>query len=408
MDPLNPILYHALVRRFHEVHVRGAGCANTWFLEQIRQSDGTWRSRRKMAPSGAGEEYQVDCPYCNDLRGRLTVNHMWGVRDPDTGTLNLWAAQCWNEQCLSSVDRQRDLYQMLTPYMGKGHVASGQVKPGKKKDVQYGVPEPVDWPGEMWTLDTLPAGHQALTYLRSRDYDPMWLAEKHRVQYCGDSFYPLARDRLVFPLFWFGTMVGWQTRFIGDTLHGEPLKHFKIPKYWSNPGMPRDMVGYNLDRAMQYSTIIVVEGFLDCVQTGPQAVGCLGKVCTFGVQSKIIRALKKQDKPGVVVLMTDPKQDEVSKEKGRMHHIEQMRQAFEGKVDYVLPVYLPEDRDPGSSSSLWLRQFIQARADEAGVPVLFGNEAKGRSYVDVRSDQFQSAGCTPARSRFRQLGCAGG
>src|SRR5262245_43966672 len=93
-SPLNPQLYEALSRAFGPVLVAHDGAR----MEAAYLPDCTGALiKRAISP---GEYYRVNCFACGDTRHRLWVNHMWGVRDPRTGTRHRWAAKCFNEDCL--------------------------------------------------------------------------------------------------------------------------------------------------------------------------------------------------------------------------------------------------------------------------------------------------------------------
>ena len=63
----------------------------------------------------SGEYYRVNCDKCGDTRQRLWINHMWGVRDVETGDDHLYLIICFNEGCINTRELQERLYELLFP-----------------------------------------------------------------------------------------------------------------------------------------------------------------------------------------------------------------------------------------------------------------------------------------------------
>src|SRR3954467_12360719 len=106
--PLNPALYTRLQEEFGYVATAHAGVA-----ANVRYGPDAFSDKIKLQLTSSGEYYRVNCPYCNDSRARLWINHIWGVRDEITGTANLWAAICYNENCLDVSGRLSELHERL-------------------------------------------------------------------------------------------------------------------------------------------------------------------------------------------------------------------------------------------------------------------------------------------------------
>lgn len=324
-----------------------------------RQGSNSAKARFKKVV--AGEEYILNCPFCNDTRGRLSVNHSFGIPDEEEpDDRRLWLANCYNEHCLDSQEKRQQFYNMVytTP---AGRVRSALRRPLNQVVVIKDIREP----GHIIRLDELAQTqpeHKALDYMRGREFDPVWLGQKWGVGYCTDSRFALARDRIYIPIVMNAKLVGWQMRYIGEWQKGLP------PKYWSCPGQQRSKILYNFDRAKHYHTVVLVEGPMDAWRVGGPGIAVIGK--TLGMEALVKLVATCGD--GACVIMLDPKQDEAAAKKGRPHHIEAAYQQLRGKFrDGVAKVYLPETLDPGSADHDYLLDFAKSEGEAQGVKVSF-------------------------------------
>jgi hypothetical protein len=377
--PLNPTLYTALQAKFGHVEVVAPGVRISWRAYQDWRSDPGSTPKRRVNESG--EEYKCACPFCGDWRLRLFINHRWGVYDSETKSRNLWLAQCFNESCLSDYQRQKQLYLMV--FGRQGAPRSIVINPGKPatkpEDVKAELPGPCIRIDEL--ARTQPK-HRAIRYLQSRHFDPMKLGPLYGVLYCQESKYGLASDRIIIPVYEHGVLRGWQARHIGDDVHGVPLKELGIPKYWTMPMMPRKTIGYNLDRAVQHQTIVVVEGPADTWGFGPQSFALLSKTISPLLVAKLQHWIDRYwGHRAVIVVMLDPDQDSVSARKGSPHHIEIAAKVLRDNLrselrDRVVPLYLPAGSDPGSLDRGFMRDVIQQAAEKAGHTVCFSQAGR--------------------------------
>lgn len=372
-DVLNPALYAQLVDYYggeDRVEVVNEGCEMHWRLIREALPGGQVRLRRDVIDGG--EEYRVCCKACRDYRPRLYYNHRWGAYDADTSTRNLWLANCYNENCYSTYSEQIELYHII--YAAIARKGSVKILPGRKNDVEE--INDIDWPGPTVPLAVLRSkdpDHPALTYLESRDFDPVHLSRLYGVGYCGRSRYSLAENRIIIPIPYQRRLVGWQARYIGDDVDGHSLKSHKILKYWTSPGYKRRFVAYNMERALQHDTIVIVEGPADVWRVGPMAMGLLGKTMSPAIRTRLHHNLRKNPHKTVVIAL-DPKQDEKAKAKGKKHHIdvlyEQLCQPLGGRVFTVL-LDADKDEDCGSLGTAELREIFREEAAKAGLPVSF-------------------------------------
>ena len=236
-----------------------------------------------------GETYRVSCPYCNDTRQRLWINHRWGLLDSRTQNRNLWLAKCFNEDCLKGHDRQLALYRDVFADVGDG--TRDVVLPGKPPPA---VPVQVVWPGKLIPLEQLPEDHPARRYLRDRNFDPVLLSKSLGLAYCPWSL-SLAKDRIIVPITMDSVARGWTARFIG-----EPPNKF-VPKYFHMCDLPRNELLYNIDQARRCPYVVVCEGPSDVWRVGPCSVALFGK--TASVAQRLL--LAKHWGQGAVVILLD-------------------------------------------------------------------------------------------------------
>ena len=283
-------------------------------------------------------------------------------------------ARCYNEECLTSVARQRELRRMVEMPLGQ-YLRTAQVQAAVKAAKVR--PEESSPPGVVTRLDRLAADwpdHPAVTYLAGRGYDPTFLGRHWSVGYCRESRYQFAKDRIYIPIVMRGRLRGWQMRFIGDDVVGLSLHALKIPKYWTDPDFPRNDCLYNLDRAAAHRSVALVEGVTSAWRIGFQAVACFGKSLAFTQARLLASTLRMNHGDDVsVAIVLDPDQDSKQRAKGALHHIEKAWSILEPLLPgRVFRVYLPRGTDPGSLSTPEVRRLVLEASVSAGVPFRFG------------------------------------
>ena len=110
MSALNPTLYRVLKHNLGPVTIADAGRA------MVKIYSKTFDGRTRLVHQDAGEYYRVNCPFCNDHRQRLWINHLWGVYDPMTKSCNRWLAHCYNESCLADEENRFNLLVLTSSY----------------------------------------------------------------------------------------------------------------------------------------------------------------------------------------------------------------------------------------------------------------------------------------------------
>jgi len=209
--------------------------------------------------------------------------------------------------------------------------------------------------------------------MRERGFDPVQLGEDYGFVFCDkvtDPQYALALGTILMPVYNNGILYSWISRYIGDSSLSK-----KIKKYYNCPGRPLQSVGYRMDVIAEYSTIVIVEGILDAIKTGPFATCLFSKSLNAALKVKIVKGLQRYGEEAVAVIMLDPDQNEKEKQRRMEHHIESLSNALGGYVR-TLPVYLPSGQDPGSMTSAEIMSHIQAAAREKKVELNFNKRCQ--------------------------------
>jgi hypothetical protein len=356
-----------------------------------------------------GEEYRVCCPFCADKKNRLYINCKWGIYDPVSGSKNAHLVHCYNEDCVQPDADDAATYNkrcenrnelMETVYHGLNAVA--ELSPPSAAPAVTGA---LEWPGKVIRFDRLAAkkpDHYAVQYMKKRGFDPVQLGGEYGFVFCDkvtDNRYAMALGTILMPIYKDGELYSWISRFAGDEIDGVPLADTKIKKYYNCPGRPLSAVGYNLDRVMQYSTIVIAEGILDCIKTGPFATCLFTKSLPLSLKKMIVRGLMKYGGDATAVIMLDPEQDAKEKARGVPHHIERAAAAFEEYIPNVLRVYLPGGKDPGSMTHEAVMREIKKAAKEKGVKLNFNVRTE---YQNGNADKLERTAA--ARSRLSANG----
>jgi hypothetical protein len=328
---------------------------------------------------GEDEDYRVCCPYCGDTRHRLYISYRWGVYDPITASNNDHLIFCFNENCVQpdpgdpgTYDERRERRKdfLLRVYRGLNGIAA--ITPAVPPAAFTG--EPLAWPGKVIRLDKLFVKlpeHPAIVYMQGRGFDPVQLGREYGFVFCDkvtDMKYTQAFGRILMPVYRHEALYSWIGRLPFDPPSDSKIK---VKKYYNCPGRPLQAVGYNLDLVSQYRTVVIVEGILDAVKTGPFATCLFSKTLSQALKKKIVRILQRYGSEATAVVMLDPKQNEKERLRNVKHPIEAVADALAEYIPNVLRVYLPPEHDPGSMTSEKIMQSIQQAARTANIQLLF-------------------------------------
>lgn len=349
-DVLNPYLYGRLKRHFRNVRISNDGQAMV--ATAVRSGI---NNEPRLSIAHAGEYYQVSCPFCNDTRFRLYINHMYGQKDA-FGRRMKFLAVCYNDTaCMSKPANQEEFWERLNEMedeIERATIYQGDIVPEEAQEI--------NWPGPCTRLDDLPDDHPARLYLEARSFDPDKIARVYGVAYCHDSHYYTARNRIIIPVFERGKLKGWQARHIGELNWKDKTKNHP-PKYFTYPGMPRRVLLYNLDNAKKYSTGIVVEGPTDVWSVGPMAVCTFGSTMTPQQRSRFKTVFRRR----TAILLYDP---EAFASAATRSLVAYFKKHMPGRF---AAIKLPEGTDPGSLDREFLRDYVTEKAARRGVEISF-------------------------------------
>jgi hypothetical protein len=307
-----------------------------------------YTGRPRLEVSLPGEYYRISCPFCNDTRHRLYINHRWGLYVPEFKSDNLFLAHCFNENCLAEPGRALQLRDVVFSDFARGRAPDPVLRGRRPEVAPCGGARP---PGPfVQALHQLEPDHTAVLYLRGRGYDTGWLGRTMRVGFCPISYpeYPTAQGRIIIPVYQGGAYAGWQARYPHE---GEPPGG--SPKYYTMPGMKVSQLLYNLDTARQSPFGVVCEGPTDVWAFGPEAVALYGNKVS-AAQARLIGSAWGQ---GTVIILLDGD----APGPARAAH-----DALAGRVRQTVVVELPPDRDPGDFPRQELRQLVFAAALRQG------------------------------------------
>lgn len=344
---LNPKLYLALVGRFGKVKISNEGQP---MLTRSTLSPFTHVLTEKVVDPG--EHYRVCCPYCGDKRFRLYISYKWNSCDDSGNKTNKFRIHCHNNNCnMYDFDNQLRLYMLSKaerlPAIEVNESASLENKP-------------TSLPGLCVPINSLPVTHPAAVYIRKRRFDVNELWSTWSVHYCvkapsdSEGFIPgtkiysrLVQNRIVVPIYWDGKMIAWQARAIDDSL----------PKYYTMPGLHKQRILFNGDRAKTYQLGVLVEGVFDAFRVGECAVALLGKTASFA-QRELVQAYWRD---GACCILLDPEAKEDA---------EKLISSLEG-VSFKYGLFrteLPPGEDPGSMDrhAMWELIYKNAQSCLAG------------------------------------------
>lgn len=357
MQPMNEDLYKRLVNRYKTVKVANEGLATVYQIAYDTEG------RPRMVFSQVGEAYRVNCPFCSDMRYRLYVNHLYGLKDVNDRRMT-FMAMCWNEDCLAN-ELNRELFYA---WISGDSLDRAKVKPGRVEGT--GELRKVGMPGPCTKLHHLPTHHEANVYVRGRSFDPELLGKVYGVSYCHNSMYYLARGNLVIPITKGPDLVGWQVRYLGelDWKNKELKNRGELPpKYFTMPGFPKGQWLPNIEKARRHYTGVLVEGFFDVFGAGPMCMPLLGSSLGAAQQKLFLQAFGKRS--GVLMLDADVQRDEKKWPK-----LSESIAALKRQMPLAV-VWPPEGLDPGSMDREVTCDIIRQQAKEQGVKVSFGKVA---------------------------------
>jgi hypothetical protein len=345
---LNPMLYRVLRSRFGEVRVTHAGEAR---VAMIRADAG---GEARLVVRQHGESYAVCCCFCGDRRFRLSINHMYGQRDPGSGRLLTNLAYCHANNCMVSYDNRVELAGILSAdkMSDLARVLPGKFVADEERCVALPCPRT--------RLDRLPAQHHARAYLAGRGFDPDRLGRAYRLCYCDGGDDPLARHRVIIPVYQDGLLKGWQSLRVLRPVSRPDTS----PTYLTARGLRVSRLLYNLDHARHHETGVLVAEPAHVWAFGRMALAPLGPSVSDHQYRRLVGVFRKRT---VVVLMSEAalEWDPVS------DLILELQYAMPRRVA-VVP--LPRTLATGSTRRAALRAYVTAQAKVQGVKISYAKQ----------------------------------
>lgn len=343
INPLNPTLYALLEHKFGDVKIANAGSA----ANVQRFPDPYNPGRIVKRAHWWGEYYCVHCPFCNDQGHKLWINHLYGVDyDARTGRrTDTFLARCYKNDCLAVEGRSMQLEQLI---FGPGRkviktmaIRAGDMTPDA---------ETLDVPGTIIPLTDLPTDHPAVNYLVGRGFDLEELTTVYRVGLCVEAVprYRIMNNRIYIPGYFNNRLVAFQGR-----LTREP-RHKDEPKYYTQGKKSRAL--YNYDLAANEKFAVIVEGCPSVWRIGRPGVALLGNTLSFWQENTI--ATTWAGKPVFVLLDFGADQ--------KLEHI--TMQLCQHNLQ-LIPLIMPDERDPADYSRAELRDMLSAAAASVGANV---------------------------------------
>lgn len=269
---LNRKLYNKLRQKFGKVKI-----SNENRRARFKASKKLENSRDKYWGKvlSSGEEYHVDCPFCDDHRKRLYISYLYGMTIKKGGKKVLFGrglAWCHNEEhCMNNPHNKKRLWAMIGPKNTMEQIflsGPGDTTPSTKPVEENNF----EFPRNIVRIDKLLDEHKAIKYLKNeRGFDVDYLAKKE-FGFCLGVTGPLykASERIIIPVFnKDGDAVGAQARSVGTPDDDNP-------KYWTIPGSKFNETFYNIRSAIEQDYVVITEGVFDALKVGESGVAILG------------------------------------------------------------------------------------------------------------------------------------
>ncbi len=345
---LCPALYELLRSRYGKVLVSNDGMAQHGHMTmEVREQKyiNRWRVY------SWGETYRICCPFCQDRRYRLWINHAYGKADPAfPNQRGNFYGICFNEGCLEDSDNREWFYEDLFRLRNRNERAAPMLI------LQGTIPEnrliEREKPGQVELITSLPHLPGLGWLVGDRRFSPEIL-DRYGVQLCLQTFkkeFRLAQGRIIIPIRMHGQYVGWQARCIGEP----PNK--STPKYFTCPGMPVRQILYNYDRAKASPYIVLFEGVTDVWRYGDCSMAMLGKSLKYE-QSLLLGSTFQNRQPIIFCLDPDAWDDSAL----TIHQMEQLC------PNPLIRVRLPDGWDPATLDRSVLHTIIRTQAAEKGI-----------------------------------------
>lgn len=293
-------------------------------------------------------EYAINCPMC----------HKRGEPTPDTKK-KLWlnmrqgAFICYRCDWTGSMTRLIQAYAKCNfeaaikllkgrPLDPMQHLSLNLVleEPDYRDEEEDVKPKPIE----------LPYGYLPIEgphpYLEKRGIPWQYAAKND----WGISDAGYTKDRIIVPTFMFGDLVFWQARATWES----DDKDFK--KVLNPSGVSNRPILYNYDVAKEFETIVIVEGFIDAVKVGEDAVATNGK----RLHPQQVEMLQQTSAKNIVLMWDLDAWSDSKRGKDKRSSVKKAADLLKAAGFRVYAVRMPDDRDAGDYryKSKKLRELI--------------------------------------------------
>ncbi|MDR1612919.1 MAG: hypothetical protein LBT97_09065 [Planctomycetota bacterium] len=392
-NPLNPPLYEMLWAETRgDVNLVNPGSRLRARIEQLPGKGQVVKSL------GGSEEYAINCPMCGDSRHRCQINHALGTTV--NGIKVRYLAHCFNENC-------RGLYEWVMEKLEKYSGREGVTPPAYSAVPAAAASGPLDIHAiakeaaekherlsGVQPLETLPADHKVLAYVRGRGFDPGFLSGEFGVGFAssGDK-----AGRLVIPVFFEGVEVGWTARAIPNVT-GTP-RPYNAHKYINASCFPKSKFLYNYDRAREYEVIALAEGVTDVWKIGLWGMALFGKHMSAAQCDLLCSAAEA--KKAWIVLLGDASTERDAAASAWKQNFQMIRAKY--KYPSRLRLHLFDVGDPGDRTTEELHGIVRCleinsgghmttRPKNAKTPAVAAGANEGRKSAALGGGAFAAAG----------------
>lgn len=305
-----------------------------------------------------GEEYVCQCPFCGDTnsRGHLYINYQYGTLDPHAGGYNTHLATCFRRNCLSKFTNREDLERRILGDIDGDATIELAEEASSIHSKEPGILLPVKPPGKILPINLLPPTNPAIRYLKDRNFDIQELEKLWKVGYCIAPCDFHAEGRIYIPIMMEDILIGWQARYPGELNWKGNVK-----KYYNLRGMPKRLMLYNYDLAIQEPVVVITEGVTDVWRIGPPGIALLGK----SLSAEHIKLIVKNWGDRVIIVLMDSNDPDASIAAAKICDL--LAPHVTGKL---MNIRLPNGCDPGGMDreGLWVYMTTWARGQGVELP----------------------------------------
>ena len=375
----NEPLYRAMTKLFKEqpVIVNADVPAAITFPPPIVSIDIDRKTPIDVGSVIGGEQYAVNCPFCGDTRHRLYISAMWNANiklGSYTYVCSDFLLRCFNQDCQKIPSNRAWLVDNLNKLLGDPEAISGDaiIQEQSSEVSAEGLANQVPLPPHMADIE-----HSSVPqYIRDYWYNVRGFSADTLRKY-GVKIaylpYPIKRGCkmmeqpvTIIPVYQYGQFWFFQARLIpinGDPKNGyeRNLMNDEYPKYYIPRGAKKSWTLYNLDNAVKYEEVAIVEGVTDVWRIG-KAVAKFGRSLSVAQRGVLVKMFRNKS-----ILLVPDMDDPLAYEEACK---DQMLLKDTGAFKDVRISVIEKGVDPGdlriNEEEVW--QYLQNRLGSQGEP----------------------------------------